>query len=69
MANGITKYSRLVAGTATNHNLTARFDLTDGILGITQRDPGDKRSIDRVLLSKEQVKEMLQFLNGRKQRS
>lgn len=67
MANGITKYSRVVAGTHANHDLTARFDLTDGILGITQWQP-DSRQHERVLLNKKQVEEMLQFLNGKKQR-
>lgn len=67
MAKGITKYSRVVEGTATNHSLNARFDLTDGILGISQWERGAK-SYERVLLNKKQVQELQQFLNGRKQR-
>lgn len=68
MANGLTKYSRLVGGTRANHNLSARFDLTDGFLGITQFDSNTKKS-ERVLLNRKQVAEMLQFINGKKQRN
>ena len=64
MAKGITRYSEKIAGTRTNHNLPARFDLTDGSLGITQFDNGTVS--DRVLLCPKQVQELRKFLETSK---
>ena len=57
---GITHYSEKLDGEPANHNLVARYDITDGLLGVTQWD-GDTVK-DRVLLSPNQVKELLAFV-------
>jgi hypothetical protein len=58
-----TKYSKDVKGTKTNWGYTARFDITNGLLGISQwgKASGFETS-HRVLLSKSQVKAMLKFV-------
>lgn len=65
---GITKYSEPVAGTPSNYNLRVRFDLTDGMLGISQMHEGrdGPGSVDRVLLNKAQVDALLQFLGAKR---
>lgn len=50
-----TYYSDEIKGTRGNHDLPAKFDLTDGYLGITQTG-------DRVLLSPKQVKALTEFV-------
>lgn len=50
-----TKYSEVLLGGKSNYGLEVQFDLTDGTLGISQRD-------DRVLLSPAQVKALKAFL-------
>jgi len=62
MAKGITEYSAPIRGTVTVHNLTARFDMTDGILGISQWEGEEIARVDRVLLSKAQVSALLAFI-------
>lgn len=57
---GVTNYSEKIDGEKRNHHKTARFDLTDGFLGITQTD--SDRVVDRVLLSPHQVKKLLAFV-------
>lgn len=52
---GITTYSEKIAGERGNHDLPARFDVTDGFLGITQNDA-------RVLLSPKQARELTAFI-------
>jgi hypothetical protein len=60
---GITKYSKVYPGTRANHNYHTRFDVTDGLVGISQWD--DKKSAhERVLLSKEQSKALLKFVGS-----
>lgn len=61
MATGRTTYSEMIKGTHGNFNWPVRFDLGDGYVGITQFD-GDGAVADRVLLSPEQVRELLAFL-------
>lgn len=65
MAAGLTKYSEQVEGNTGNHKLPARFDMTDGYLGITQTE-GDRT--DRVLLSPKQVAELLAFVGKSKRK-
>lgn len=62
---GITKYSHPITGTTTTHNLTARFDMTDGCLGISQWEGTEIKDAERVLLSKAQVKALIGFLTAR----
>ncbi len=54
---GITTYSDKIAGERRNFDLPARFDVTDGFLGISQEH-------DRVLLSPKQIKELILFLRN-----
>jgi hypothetical protein len=55
-----TTYSANVPGAAGNYHWSARFDRTDGFLGITQeRDDGPH---ERVLLSPAQVRALLRFI-------
>jgi hypothetical protein len=61
---GRTEYSSDIAGTWTNHDLTVRFDMTDGVLGISQWVGKEIKNVDRVLLSKEQVKALLKFIGS-----
>ena len=63
---GRTEYSERVEGNRGNHNFGARFDMSDGYLGITQFD-GDAIP-DRVLLSPRQVQELLAFIDKMKTR-
>lgn len=58
------KYSEWVRGSDGNYHWPARFDWTPGFLGITQRTstPDNPGRIDRVLLSRAQVKALLEFL-------
>ena len=61
------RHSEEFRGDSGNYMLTVRFDLTDGYLGIDQRDPADpKRGTDRILLSPAQVKALKRFVGGRK---
>ena len=59
-----TRYSKRIKGAPSNWNLAARFDLTEGHLGIVNFD-GPKVT-DRVLLSPEQVRELRKFLRERR---
>lgn len=60
---GITRYSVTFEGSRSNYGWSVRFDVTDGILGISQTH--DDGQIERVLLSKNQVNELLAFLRRR----
>jgi hypothetical protein len=62
--NGRTTYSEKIKGARGNYGWLARFDLTNGYLGITQFD-GEK-VCDRALLSPTQVQELLEFIGSRK---
>jgi hypothetical protein len=62
LVDGQTYYSERIKGERRNYNWPVRFDLTDGLLGITQL--GDETVRDRVLLSPKQVQEMLKFLKS-----
>ena len=64
MAKGDTHYSERVRGARGNYDWAARFDLTDGYLGITQFE-GDAVK-DRVLLSPAQVQALLDFVGKKK---
>jgi hypothetical protein len=64
--NSTTTYSEKVKGARGNYGWLARFDLTDGYLGITQFE-GEKVK-DRVLLSPAQVQELLNFIGSKKTR-
>lgn len=61
---GLTRYSEKIAGDRGNHGRAARFDLTDGYLGVTQTEGCAVK--DRVLLSPAQVKELLTFVGHQK---
>ena len=41
---GITSYSHYVSGTVGNHGLRARFDYTDGFVGIVQPEWRSRRA-------------------------
>lgn len=58
---GRTHYSEEIKGARGNYNFPVRYDLTDGYLGITQKESGTV--MDRVLLSPRQVEEMTKFLD------
>jgi hypothetical protein len=62
--HGRTRYSDKIKGSRGNFDLLARFDLTNGHLGITQFE-GDAVK-DRVLLSPAQVQELLNFISSKK---
>lgn len=65
---GRTYYSEKIKGDRGNFEWLARFDRTDGYLGITQFD-GDAVK-DRVLLSPAQIRQLLEFVNqGKKTRA
>lgn len=58
---GRTYYSDKIEGAPRNYNWPARYDLTDGYVGISQfEDDGNVK--DRVLLSPKQVKELAEFV-------
>jgi hypothetical protein len=59
-----TTYSEKIKGARGNYDWHARFDITDGYLGITQIDGESVK--DRVLLSPEQVQELLKFVGQKK---
>ena len=62
---GLTTYSEKIKGSPGNYGWEARFDLTDNeYLGITQFDGETVK--DRVLLSPAQVKELVNFVSGKK---
>ena len=61
MPAGRTTYSKRFDGDRGNFKWPARYDLTDRYLGITQFE-GDQVK-DRVLLSPDQVKELIDFIN------
>lgn len=63
-STGTTRYSEKIKGNRANHNFQSRFDLSDGYLGITQWDGASVT--DRVLLSPEQVQELLDFVGKKK---
>lgn len=61
-----TDYSPDVPGDAGNYNWPVSFDRTRGYVGITQWDPKDpKRGTDRILLSPEQQRQLLNFFKSR----
>lgn len=60
MGKGRTYYSARIDGARGNYNLPVRFDMTDGFLGITQVE--SEKVSDRVLLSPEQVKKLIAFV-------
>lgn len=62
--NGRTTYSEKIKGARGNYGWLARFDITNGYLGITQFE-GEKVN-DRVLLSPAQVQELLDFISRKK---
>ena len=64
MTNRITEYSQPVSGNPANYELTARFDMTDGYLGISQWVGAEIKDVERVLLSPAQVKALLKFLRS-----
>jgi hypothetical protein len=59
MKSGTTEYSAEIEGTTGNYNYPVRFDITDGFLGVDQTKDGQ---IERVLLSPQQVKELIAFV-------
>lgn len=56
---GETIYSDQIEGRRENYHWSVKFDLTDDSLGISQFDDDE---IHRVLLSGNQVKELVKFL-------
>ena len=57
---GITHYSVSAQGARGNYQQEARFDWTDGYLGIVQS--GGPRNLDRILLSPSQVRALIAFV-------
>lgn len=57
-----TEYSERIKGVASNYHFEVRFDMTRGHLGISQFDPRANGSTERILLSPEQVRELLAFI-------
>lgn len=64
MLKGRTYYSERIKGERGNYNWPARFDLTNGFVGVTQFD-GDEVK-DRILLSPKQVRELNAFLGQKR---
>lgn len=64
MATGRTTYSEKIKGARGNYDWAVRFDLTDGYLGVNQYE-GEKLK-ERILLSPAQVRELLNFVTGKK---
>jgi hypothetical protein len=62
MTIGITKYSDEFPGTRSNYNWTVRFDKTDGMIGITQKE-SDGSVKNRVLMSAAQTAALLKFID------
>lgn len=62
MARGDITYSEKIKGTHRNFNWPVRFDRTDEYVGVTQFN-GDGSVADRVLLSPEQVRELVAFVS------
>lgn len=62
-----TRYSDRIEGTAGNWNKPVRFDwTTQGFVGITQwADAKQTHVDDRVLLTKEQVRQLIAFIKRR----
>lgn len=58
---GDTVYSETIKGMRGNYDWPARFDFTDGFLGVTQFDETGTYKA-RVLLSPEQVKLLVGFV-------
>lgn len=67
VGRGVTDYSDPVVGEWRNHGHTARFDVTDGFIGITQYDGDGATVTDRVLLSPSQWSELVAFVDAAKQ--
>lgn len=61
---GRTYYSEKIKGSRGNYDWAARFDVTDGYVGITQFEGETVK--DRVLLSPAQVQEFLEFVGAKK---
>lgn len=59
-------YSEEIPGAVGNYHWPVQFDKTDGYIGITQTC--DHGEIERVLLSRAQVKALIAFV-GQRQRS
>jgi hypothetical protein len=72
MARDEIQYSDELVGDARNYHRNARFDFSDGYLGLTQwegrRGPLGYRNLQRVLLSPAQVLALRQFITPRKPR-
>lgn len=67
--SGITHYSDMVVGERRNYNRAARFDYTDGFVGISEFNEIDGPVRQRVLLSTDQVVKLLEFLKEQRQRT
>jgi hypothetical protein len=63
-SRGRTYYSEKIKGARGNYDWAARFDVTDGYVGITQFE--GEAIKDRVLLSPAQVQELLEFVGTNK---
>lgn len=62
MRKGITEYSKDFAGERANHDQTSRFDMTDGMLGISQWTGKEIVGVNGVLLTKKQTAQLLKFI-------
>ena len=60
-----TRYSKPVPGDKGNYHWTAKFDMTDGYVGITQVEVG--QTLARVLLSPRQMHALIDFWRSRKE--
>ena len=62
MPKGLTHYSAEIAGERENYWWPVRFDWSDGVPGISQKDEFGEWK-ERVLLSRNQLKELVAFIH------
>jgi len=60
--DGSTEYSKTIGGEEDNYKWPVRFDITGTTVGISQTHDGDS-AIERVLLSRAQVKALMEFVS------
>ena len=61
-----TVYSEKVPGEKVNYEWAVRFDKSTGVVGITQYTDPSGASVDRVLLTRRQVRALVAFIRPRK---
>jgi hypothetical protein len=61
-SKGTTNYSSRISGNRTNHGRAARFDITDGYVGIQEYEKDGKTVANRVLLTPDQWEILVEFV-------